>query len=66
MSEGDTEQNDRINIYWAACEKCGYTTAVHGRANCPYCDQKLAPYEVAGSIADDEARSGDSGGDLDA
>lgn len=65
-SDDDTEQNGLIYIYWAACSSCGYTTAVHGRVKCPYCEEKLSPYEIAGEVADDESRSTDSTGDLDA
>jgi len=60
QSTDDTEQNGLIYIYWAACKQCGYTTAVHGRARCPDCDQTLAPYAIAGAVVDDEPRSVDT------
>lgn len=60
-SSDESEQYGLIYIYWAACKKCGYTTAVHGRARCPDCDQTLAPYAIAGAVVDDEPRSVDTG-----
>lgn len=60
---GGTDQNGLLYVYWAACKKCGYTTALHGRAKCPDCDVTLAPYAIAGAIVDDEPRSVDTGTD---
>lgn len=59
MSSGDSEQNG-LYIYWSACRECGYTTAVHGRARCPDCDETLAPYAIAGTVVDDEEISVDA------
>ncbi|AFO55970.1 MULTISPECIES: hypothetical protein [unclassified Natrinema] len=63
QSSTDTEQNGLIYIYWAACKSCGYTTALHGRAACPDCDEMMAPYAIAGAIVDDEPRTQNTGGD---